>query len=1065
MATLKVDLIVDDKGSLVVQGFGNKVDRVMWSARGSVSSLAAELKVAGVATAGVITSLGLVGSKITAISDDYTLLNNQLTLVTDSTTELADVQAQLYEISLDTHQGFGSSVKLLANLDRATEEYGYTQQQVLDITKTVNEAVLVSGRSAASSAAGIQQLGQGLGAGALRGDEFNSVLENTPRIARMLTDEFGVSTGALRKMAEAGELTTEKVVGALLNQSAKVHQEFSTMSVTVGQSWGDVKTVMSDIVFGGTEAAGVTATLSGHLQGFVSYLRDNREEIVSFFEAGVGGAMAFSQELISMGRDAKPYLEGTFTALESLYTAADNIGDLGGPNMGEWGIIGYALLRGGPQAAAVTAALITINNQLEHYGLNIGSLIESSQGFAEHVGNMLDVINGKKDWNTGETIVGRSADQIKQEIAALQATIDQAGDPVGGFFRKIFTGSEISADQAASLERLRQQMDRLKSELTGVAQATEDTPLLLDPTWEGPAPALKQGAQGAAELSKSLIQVKPAIKGVKQELDALSESNRSFLDTGQQIGVEMFPYLTETAEQMDVLTANIVDTSDQAQQSTEQMTNYWAEFSEAGKGEVYSLVRENITDFESLEQTARDVGESIVSVFADMVARILSNWAASGIMGLFSGQGLGGFSVANLVGGFSGSAGSAAGAVGNGFSIAAGVDKVKDWFSFGEAAAESGAGAATATYLKLAGADAASVGSQSALAATTYTKLAGADAIGGSQLLSNASAGVSALGTASMVAPFVILPALDAFGLLGSTTPKYDDMPGVVAQESGDYFTDLTNSIQGSTEALKVRIDAEEQNTMSLDLGATRVRALSNIFDDSTATMALGVDGSVESMDMFLDTMSGWNVSMEDSATVLWLAREAADGNTAAVGALQNMMLELAPTSESAYVGVMGVIAALNELSATDVNIDVKVNQTVVDSVTSNNRVLEGNVSDLHYSASDGQLYGWEYSDWLQSNHAVGGIFTSPTLLTGADGRLHQVAEAGQSEAILPLRNPQQISMIEDKLNLLLGAMGRDNVVNIHHQTVLAGHVIDERVDQLIVKRNTSGADPLQRIT
>ena len=77
-------------------------------------------------------------------------------------------------------------------------------------------AVRVSGASAATSAAGITQFGQALSSGRLNGDELRSVLENLPRLAQALADGLGVTVGELRRMGEAGELTGQKVAGALL---------------------------------------------------------------------------------------------------------------------------------------------------------------------------------------------------------------------------------------------------------------------------------------------------------------------------------------------------------------------------------------------------------------------------------------------------------------------------------------------------------------------------------------------------------------------------------------------------------------------------------------------------------------------------------------------------------------------------------------------------------------------------------------------------------------------------------------------------------------------------------
>jgi phage-related minor tail protein len=68
----------------------------------------------------------------------------------------------------------------------------------------------------------------------LRGDEFNSVMEQAPRLAKALADGLGVTTGELRKMAEAGQLSSETVIRALQGQARAVETEFGKLPATIG---------------------------------------------------------------------------------------------------------------------------------------------------------------------------------------------------------------------------------------------------------------------------------------------------------------------------------------------------------------------------------------------------------------------------------------------------------------------------------------------------------------------------------------------------------------------------------------------------------------------------------------------------------------------------------------------------------------------------------------------------------------------------------------------------------------------------------------------------------------
>ena len=124
--------------------------------------------------------------------------------------------------------------------------------------ETIQRAVVLSGVSAQSSDAALTQLAQGLAAGALRGEELNSVLEQLPRVTRVLTDELGVTIGQLRDMAEAGEITNEVITRAFTNQASAVQQEFATQATTVEQALTVAADKFDELLVEMNESVGIT---------------------------------------------------------------------------------------------------------------------------------------------------------------------------------------------------------------------------------------------------------------------------------------------------------------------------------------------------------------------------------------------------------------------------------------------------------------------------------------------------------------------------------------------------------------------------------------------------------------------------------------------------------------------------------------------------------------------------------------------------------------------------------------------------------------------------------------
>jgi len=105
----------------------------------------------------------------------------------------------------------------------------------LKFAETLNKGFVVSGASAAAAEGAITQLTQGIASGVLRGDEFNSVMEQAPVLAEMMAKEFGVTKGQLRSMAEEGMLSAEAVITAIMNQSKAIDAQFGKMPMTFGQ--------------------------------------------------------------------------------------------------------------------------------------------------------------------------------------------------------------------------------------------------------------------------------------------------------------------------------------------------------------------------------------------------------------------------------------------------------------------------------------------------------------------------------------------------------------------------------------------------------------------------------------------------------------------------------------------------------------------------------------------------------------------------------------------------------------------------------------------------------------
>lgn len=176
-----------------------------------------------------------IGRKFIDMADRAQTLENRLKLVTSSTVQLNTVQEDLFRLSQATYSSFEGTVELYARVASATAELGISQSRLINVTRTINEAMSVSGASAQEMESAMTQLSQGLAAGTLRGQDLNSVIAMTPRLAQAIADGMGIAFGQLKSFAEQGKITSEVVISALENQAETVRAEFELMAPTVGQ--------------------------------------------------------------------------------------------------------------------------------------------------------------------------------------------------------------------------------------------------------------------------------------------------------------------------------------------------------------------------------------------------------------------------------------------------------------------------------------------------------------------------------------------------------------------------------------------------------------------------------------------------------------------------------------------------------------------------------------------------------------------------------------------------------------------------------------------------------------
>jgi len=217
---------------------------------------------------------------INRTTDSLTSMENRVALVTGRTKELNTTLDKLYNISRRTGQPVDLAAETFNRFGLALQGAGKSSEDILKAVESVNKSIAISGGSVESARAALTQLGQGLASGTLRGEELNSVLEQAPRLAQAIADSMGKPRGALRKLAEQGELTTSVVFDALLSQSEKLNHEFSTLEITSAQAMTTLKDQVGRVTGEISKQLNITSSYTDKILRLSSYIEANKSQIV-----------------------------------------------------------------------------------------------------------------------------------------------------------------------------------------------------------------------------------------------------------------------------------------------------------------------------------------------------------------------------------------------------------------------------------------------------------------------------------------------------------------------------------------------------------------------------------------------------------------------------------------------------------------------------------------------------------------------------------------------------------------------------------------------------------------
>ena len=391
---------------------------------------------------GAMATMGSVYAMV-KMADAVTTLNTQLRLSSNSAAEAAKAYTSLFDIAQKGRVSFVELGTTYAAIARSGKELGVSQERLLTVTQSISQAMTIGGGSAASMQAALVQLGQGLSSGVLRGEELNSIMEQTPRLAKALADGLGVPIGKLRELGAAGQLTGEQVIAALEKAGPQLAKEMESATLTVGQAFTVLTNSVTNFIGIADAASGASGTLAGALKG-VSGSIDTVGKAIKENETAFG--------LITGGLAGAATAVGLALLVKRIYEARTAVVALGVAAAANPVVLAIAAV--GAAVGTMAAAADKFTNSAQGMRAEIGSLNNSIANIDATMAKGADK----------ESVAARASSAILRQqlvekrdaVAQRLAMLGQVEEGEGRFSQAIDKFNRESAKSEEELIALRQ---------------------------------------------------------------------------------------------------------------------------------------------------------------------------------------------------------------------------------------------------------------------------------------------------------------------------------------------------------------------------------------------------------------------------------------------------------------------------------------------------------------------------------------------------------------------------------------------------------------------------------
>lgn len=228
----RIALNIKNTSTASISRLGSKLKEIVkkrWEARIGVKDKASSVlnKIKGAALA--LAAIKAITIAVKA-SDQFSQTRARLNLMNDGQMSTKQLESEIFKKSMGSRTDVQTMSDVVSRLGITAGDKFKNNKEIVDFSSLLSKQFKISGASGEEQSSAMYQLSQAMASGALQGDEFRTIKENAPLLAKAIQKELGDKD--IKTAASNGEITSDLIKRAMFNSAGEIEERFNKIPWT-----------------------------------------------------------------------------------------------------------------------------------------------------------------------------------------------------------------------------------------------------------------------------------------------------------------------------------------------------------------------------------------------------------------------------------------------------------------------------------------------------------------------------------------------------------------------------------------------------------------------------------------------------------------------------------------------------------------------------------------------------------------------------------------------------------------------------------------------------------------